>query len=108
MVGVGEQDVAGPKTKDQKRAEAERRNRAYRVTKERKARARKVESELEVAQSRHDELVALMATAELYADPKAFEAAIAEYNALKAALPGLEEEWMRLADEIEALEQGEA
>jgi ATP-binding cassette subfamily F protein 3 len=106
-VGVGEQDIAGPKTKDQKRAEAERRNRAYRVTKERKAQARRLESELEAAQGRHDELVALMATAELYADPKAFEAAIAEYNALKAALPGLEEEWMRLADEIEALEEGE-
>jgi ATP-binding cassette, subfamily F, member 3 len=107
-VGVGDSDLAGPKTKDQKRAEAERRNRAYRVTKERKTRARKLESELETAQGRHDELVALMATAELYADPRAFEAAIAEYNALKAALPGLEEEWMRLVDEIERLEEGEA
>jgi ATP-binding cassette subfamily F protein 3 len=104
---ASEADGAGPKTKEQKRAEAERRNRAYRVTKESKARIRELEARIAEAQSRHDELVALMASPELYSDATAFEAAITEYNALKASLPALEGEWMTLADEIERLEREE-
>ena len=100
-------DVAGPKTKEQKRAEAEARNRAYRVTKESKERLAVLDAELESAQKRHDELVGLMASPELYSDPSAFDAAIAEYNALKAQLPKLEEEWMTLTDEIERLSANE-
>jgi ATP-binding cassette subfamily F protein 3 len=93
----------GPKTKEQKRAEADRRNRAYRVTKERKTRLAAVDEELIKAQVRHAELVELMASPDLYADPAAFEAALAEYNALKARLPVLEEEWILLTEEIDRL-----
>jgi len=95
--------VAGPKTKEQKRAEAEARNRAYRVTKDRKIRLAQVDEELARSQSRYDELVALMATPELYSDQASFDAALAEYSAIKSALPGLEDEWMRLTEEIERL-----
>ncbi len=95
--------ASGPKTKEQKRAEAEARNRAYRVTKDRKVRLAVVEGELESAQARHDELVELMADPGLYADPAAFEAAMAEYADLKSRLPGLESEWIALSEEIERL-----
>ena len=98
-------EVSGPKTKEQKRAEAEARNRAYRVGRESKDRLATVERELAEAQSRHDELVDLMARPELYADPAAFESAIAEYNGLKARLPRLEEQWLELTDEIAELSQ---
>jgi ATP-binding cassette subfamily F protein 3 len=95
--------VSGPKTKEQKRAEAESRNRAYRLARQSKERLVEVELELEKAQLRHDELVALMAEPSLYSNPAAFDAAIAEYNSLKARLPRLEEEWVSLTDEIERL-----
>ena len=93
----------GPKTKEQKRAEAEKRNRAYRTTKDRKDRLAALNQDLEVAHRRHEELIALMATPELYSDQPAFDAAIAEYNILKARLPKLEEEWIAVTEEIERL-----
>ena len=95
--------VAGPKTKEQKRAEAEARNRAYRVTRERKTRLAQLDSDLASAQQRHDELVALMATPDLYSDQAAFDSALAEYTALKSRLPALEEEWIAVNEEIERL-----
>ncbi|HET6351682.1 MAG TPA: ABC-F family ATP-binding cassette domain-containing protein [Coriobacteriia bacterium] len=95
--------VAGPKTKDQKRAEAEARNRAYRATKDRKTRLVEVDSALVAAQKRHDELVEQMAAPEFYSEKEVFEAALAEYADLKRRLPKLEDEWMSLTEEIERL-----
>ena len=100
---IGTPEASGPKTKEQKRAEAEARNRAYRSTKGRKTRLQALDAELAIAQARHDELIELMAEPELYASPAAFDAAIAEYNALKARLPRLEEEWIAVTEEIERL-----
>jgi ATP-binding cassette, subfamily F, member 3 len=99
--------AAGPKTKEQKRAEAEARNRAYRTTKDRKDRLAVLDQELEIARRRHDELVGLMATPELYANQSAFDAAIAEYSVLKALLPKLEDEWLSVTEEIERLSADE-
>ena len=96
-------DAAGPKTKEQKRAEAEARNRAYSATKERKKRLAVLDAELAAAQARYSELVDLMASPDLYADQAAFDAALREYTVLKSRLPGLEEEWMTLTEEIERL-----
>jgi ATP-binding cassette, subfamily F, member 3 len=95
--------AAGRKTKEQKRTEADARNRAYAATKSRKARLAVVDVELAAAQARHEELVELMASPDLYADQTAFAAALAEYTALKSRLPVLEEEWITLTDEIERL-----
>ncbi len=100
--------VSGPKTREQKRAEAEARNNAYRATKERRTRLRQVESELDAAQKRYDELVGMMAEPEFYLDKEGFDAALAEYTSLKRSIPLLEEEWMALSEEIERLcEAGE-
>jgi len=96
--------VVGPKTRDQKRVEAEERNRRYRVSKEARARLSDVEAELEPVQARYAELVTLMADPALYQNPAAFDAAMAEYTALKTRMPALEEQWLRLSEEIAELE----
>jgi ATP-binding cassette subfamily F protein 3 len=93
--------ASGPKTKDQKRAEAERRNRAYQATREAKDRLEVVESELATAQRRYDELVENMAKPDFYADRESFEAAVGEYNELRSRVPRLEEEWVALSERIE-------
>jgi ATP-binding cassette subfamily F protein 3 len=95
---------AGPKTKEQKRAEAEARNALYRATKELKARRETLDAELSTAQARHDELTEKMADPALYDDRDAFFAAMEEYNALKARLPGLEAEWLEVSEALEAAE----
>lgn len=87
-----------------KRVEAETRNSAYRATKDKRTRLDTVERELGVAQSRHDELVEMMARPEFYSDKARFESALAEYAVLKKSLPLLEDEWMVLSDEIAQLE----
>jgi ATP-binding cassette subfamily F protein 3 len=96
---------SGKKTKEQKRAEAEARNRAYRAGRGGKERLAAVETELAVAQERHEALIELMARPELYLDQSAFDAALEEYNEVKARIPSLEAEWVSLTDEIERAEQ---
>ena len=95
------------KTKDRKRAEAEIRNRAYRATRENRARLVELESEIENSQSRHDELVRLMADPAFYEDTDAFAVAMKEYAELKPRLAALEREWVELADRIERTATGE-
>ena len=103
--GQGDPTAAtGPKTKEQKRAEAEARNSAYRATRLTRARLAELEEVLVSAQGRHDELVVQMAEPDLYSDNERFEAALGEYNELKRRLPGLESEWLALCEEIERLE----
>lgn len=94
---------SAPKTKEQKRAEAEARNREYRVLKEHRVRLKKVEDELDAASARHDTLVEMMADESLYADKEAFDAAMREYTALKKRIPELEERWLALSEESEQL-----
>ncbi len=81
----------GKKTKEQKRAEAAARAELNRRLKGTKDRLKKVEAELDVKRARYDELMALMASEELYADQDKFNAALVEYNGLKQELPALED-----------------
>lgn len=89
------------KTKEQRRAEAEARNAANRRLRSTRKRLRQVEAALEPARARYDELMALMATEELYADSARFDACMKEYNALKKRIPSLEEEWLELSAALE-------
>jgi ATP-binding cassette, subfamily F, member 3 len=98
---------SAPKTKEQKRAEAEARNRAYRVGKDERTRLAEVEEESERAQARHDELLARLAAPETYGEKAAFDEAMREYNAVKARIGKLESEWLELTEQLESLE-GEA
>jgi uncharacterized protein YceH (UPF0502 family) len=66
-----------------------------------KSRLDVVEAELGQAQSRYDELVEHMADPAFYSDKSVFDTAIAEFNALKARIPVLEEEWVSLSQRFE-------
>ncbi len=94
-------EPTGKKTREQKRAEAEARAALNRKLKGTKDRLKKVDAELEKKRARYDELMELMASEELYADQEKFNAALAEYNALKKSIPELEDEWLELSTTIE-------
>jgi ATP-binding cassette subfamily F protein 3 len=95
--------VSAAKAKDQKRVEAEARNRAYRSLRNERTRLSRVENELSQAQARNEELLRLMADESLYADKEAFDKAMGEYTQLKQHIPALEDEWMTLSDKIESV-----
>ncbi|MCL2503486.1 MAG: ATP-binding cassette domain-containing protein [Coriobacteriia bacterium] len=92
--------TVGPKTREQKRAEAEARNSTFRATKVCRERLARVEDELASAQARYDELVAKMAETEFYSDRDSFESALSEFTGLKRKIPVLEEEWIQVSEEI--------
>ena len=90
------------KTKEQRRAEAEERNRRSRALRETKKRLDKVEAALTPAHKRYDELMTLMADEALYNDPQKFDECMAEYQALSKKIPALEAEWLELSEKMEA------
>jgi ATP-binding cassette subfamily F protein 3 len=104
---LGEVSAPRRKTKEQKRAEAEERNRLYRATRDARRRLSAVDRELALAHARHDELADVLADDTTYADREAFEAAMREYAEVKSRLEGLEEEWVLLSETLERLEAGE-
>ena len=89
------------KTREQRRAEAERRNAASRAVRGERRRLRQVEAALRPAQKRYKELMDLMASEGLYNDATAFDRALKEYNDLSRKIPPLEEEWLELTERIE-------
>ena len=90
------------KTKEQRRAEAEERNRRSRALRETKKRLDEVEAALTPAHKRYDELMTLMADEGLYTDPQKFDECMAEYQALSKKIPALEAEWLELSEKMEA------
>jgi ATP-binding cassette subfamily F protein 3 len=96
--------TSGPKTKEQKRAEAEARTKAYRSGKNERGRLGEVEEEIAALQTIHDTLLARLGEPDLYADKTAFEVAMAEYGKVKARLATLEREWLQLSETIEVLD----
>ena len=91
----------GKKTREQRRAEAEARAALNKRLKKTRDRLNKVDRDLEKKRARYQELMELMASEELYADQERFNAALAEYNELKKAIPALEDEWLELSTTIE-------
>ena len=89
------------KTKDQRRAEAEERQKRSRALKGTRDRLKAVEAALEPAQKRYEELMALMASEELYNDSKRFDECMTEYTALSKKIPLLESEWLELTEILE-------
>lgn len=91
----------GKKTRVQRRAEAEARAALNKRLKKTRDRLNTVDRDLEKKRARYQELMELMASEELYADQERFNAALAEYNELKKAIPALEDEWLELSTTIE-------
>ena len=89
------------KSREQKRREAEDRNRRYRGTRDTRRRFAEVEAELTVVLARQEDLLALLADAELYKDGERFSQTMGEYAEVKRRLEALEEEWVVLAERID-------
>ena len=98
--------VSGPKTKDQKRVEAEARNRAYRASRSHRDRLDAAEAAMNTLQVRHDELVKLLGDPTFYESKADFDKAMAEYAQVKPALAAAEREWIEAAEEVERVEAG--
>jgi ATP-binding cassette subfamily F protein 3 len=94
---------SAPKTKEQKRAEAEARNRAYRSGHKERTRLGDVEAEIAEANAAEQVLLARLAEPDLYADKPGFDAAMAEYAAVKSRLAALESEWLDLSEAVEEI-----
>ena len=96
------EERGGHKTKEQKRAEAEARAELNRRLGSERKRLAKLEGELEQAQARYDELMALMSSEELYDDKPAFDKAMTEYAELKPRIAKIEAQWLELSEHIES------
>lgn len=92
---------SAPKTKEQKRLEAEARNRAYAALKNQRKRVKELDTLIERESARMEEILELLADPDFYMNEDASSDVIAEHAKLKASLAEHEEEWIMLSEEIE-------
>ena len=92
---------SAPKTKDQKRREAEARNRAYAALKNHRKRIAELDRQMASDNERMAELLELMADPAFYVNEDASSDAVAEHAKLKQRLASAEEEWFLLTEELE-------
>ncbi|WP_080797783.1 ribosomal protection-like ABC-F family protein [Arabiibacter massiliensis] len=92
---------SAPKTKEQKRREAEARNRAYAALKNHRKRIAELDRQMERDNARMAELLELMADPDFYINEDASSDAVAEHAKLKQRLASAEEEWFLLTEELE-------
>ena len=92
---------SAPKTKEQKRAEAEARNRAYAALKNQRKRVKELDKIIERETTRMEEIMALLADPDFYTNEDSSSDVIAEHAKLKQSLSAHEEEWIMLSEEIE-------
>ena len=92
---------SSPKTKEQKRREAEARNRAYAALKNHRKRIAELDKQMERDNARMEELLAKMADPDFYINEDASSDAVAEHSKLKQRLAAAEEEWFMLNEELE-------
>ena len=90
---------SSPKTKEQKRREAEARNRAYAALKNHRKRIAELDKQMERDNARMEELLAKMA--DFYINEDASSDAVAEHSKLKQRIAAAEEEWFMLNEELE-------
>ena len=93
---------SAPKTKEQKRREAEARNRAYAALKGHRKRIAELDKQMERDNARMAELLELMADPDFYINEDVSSDAIAEHAQLKKRIAAAEEEWFVLNEELEA------
>ena len=91
------------KTADQRRSEAERRNRLHQQTKELRDRLRVVEGELGKAEAAVADLTRTLADPGAYDDAEAVKAVVAKHGEAKDRASALFDEWMELQTRIEAI-----
>ncbi len=86
---------------EQKRREAEARNRAYAALKNHRKRIAELDKQMERDNARMAELLELMADPAFYINEDASSDAVAEHAKLKQRLAAAEEEWFLLTEELE-------
>lgn len=87
--------------KEQKRLEAQARNRVYAALKEQRKRIKELDTLIERETARMEEILALLADPNFYTNEDASSDVIAEHAQLKQTLAAHEEEWILLSEEIE-------
>ncbi len=92
---------SAPKSKEQKRLEAQARNRAYAALKNQRKRVKELDTLIERESARMEEILTLLADPDFYMNEDASSDVIAEHAKLKASLAAHEEEWIMLSEEIE-------
>ncbi len=104
-----EADTAGISRRDldreRKRREAERRNRVHQETKRQRNRIEKIEREVSAIVKRLGEIEAALADPASFESREAFNAALNEYDVIKVKRERLEEEWLELEAEVEAVRE---
>lgn len=100
----GEKDSkrgSAPKTKEQKRREAQARNRTYGALKQQRKRLKELDACIERESARLNEVLTILSDPEFYTNEQASSDVIAEHADLKKRLSAHEEEWIALSEEIE-------
>ncbi len=92
---------SAPKTKEQKRREAEARNRAYAALKHHRKRIAELDAQMQRDNARLSELLELMSDPDFYINESASSDAVAEHADLKRRISAAEEEWFELTEELE-------
>ena len=94
--------ASAPKTKEQKRREAEARNRAYAALKNQRKRIAELDKQLERDNARMAEIMEMLADPDFYTNEASTSDVIAEHAKLKARIEAAEEEWLLLNEEVES------
>lgn len=92
---------SAPKSKEQKRREAQARNRAYAALKTQRKRVQELDRLIAQESARMEEVMALLADPSFYTNEEASSDVIAEHAQLKKSLSAHEEEWIELSELIE-------
>ncbi len=95
---------SGPKTLDQKRAEAKARNALYKKLKPLREELAKVEAQVEQASAALESLVAGMSEPQAYAEAERWAELSKDYEQTKQRLEKLTSRWEELALKVEAME----
>ncbi len=93
---------SAPKSKEQKRREAEARNRAYAALKNHRKRIDELDAQMERDRARMEEVLQLLADPDFYTREEGTSDIISEHAQLKQRLEHAEEEWLALNEELEA------
>ncbi|MGI6591489.1 MAG: ABC-F family ATP-binding cassette domain-containing protein [Eggerthellaceae bacterium] len=92
---------SAPKSKEQKRREAEARNRVYAALKNHRKRIAELDKLLERDNKRMEELMAILADPSFYTNEDSTSDVIAEHAQLKKRIAEEEDEWITLSEEME-------
>lgn len=95
--------TSGPKSKEQKRREAEERNRNYQLIAAPKKRMTQIEELLGRKKKRYQELMDLLADNATYENKELFDSAMVEYPKVSKEITALEDEWLELSLKLEEI-----